>query len=132
MHPQTSVLNGVVAVVHCSDGDSFVRSAIANKLLSLGADVRNRLNNEVTHVVYKGLLTASRVEQDADLWELYNKIDKQQRPPVVVSPLWLDDCVQKRIRAMVCWHNSTCHVPTSPHRNTSTSSLGQRAARVHG
>lgn len=103
MLPEDSVLKGVVALVYCSDGNVIVRDAIASKLQRLGAVVANRLNSCVTHVVFKGkTLTASRAEQDADLWDLYNKIDKQQPPPVVVSPLWLDTCLRDRIRAMVC------------------------------
>lgn len=128
-----AVLAGVVALVYCSDGDATVKAAIQAKLQRCGARVASRIGSEVTHVVFKSTLTASRAEQDADLWDLYNKIDKQERPPVVVSPLWLEACIRDHIRAMVRITNvAACLVVSIPRRNTATLFQNQSVAAAHG
>ncbi len=97
-----AVLAGVVAVVSCTDGAT--KEAITNKLQRCGARVASRLSNDVTHVVFKGrgLTVNSRAEQERDLWDVYCMIDKLERPPVVVSPLWLEACIKEQMRAQVC------------------------------
>lgn len=80
------VLRGVVALVHCP-ADQGTRDALSGKLARLGARVASRLTKDCTHVVYKGKLAlnaADKVEQEAELWSLYDRINK-------ASGVWVVD-----------------------------------------
>ncbi|RMZ54717.1 hypothetical protein APUTEX25_003095 [Auxenochlorella protothecoides] len=74
-----SVLEDVVALVCCADAVRNARQAIQARLREHGARVVQRLSKDVSHVVFERKHvppSAKRAEPDADLLELYTKLDK--------------------------------------------------------
>ncbi|KFM25523.1 PAB-dependent poly(A)-specific ribonuclease subunit 2 [Auxenochlorella protothecoides] len=77
-----SVLEDVVALVCCADAVRNARQAIQARLREHGARVVQRLSKDVSHVVFERKHvppSAKRAEPDADLLELYTKLDKLVR-----------------------------------------------------
>ncbi|KAL6766685.1 hypothetical protein ACKKBG_A36965 [Auxenochlorella protothecoides x Auxenochlorella symbiontica] len=98
-----SVLEDVVALVCCADAVRNARQAIQARLREHGARVVQRLSKDVSHVVFERKHvppSAKRAEPDADLLELYTKLDKFALPPTVVTPLWVEHSAAKGRRLL--------------------------------
>ena len=70
-------LEGVVALVQCSDPIHNARRAITQRLAAHGARVVQRLGKDVTHVVFERRRShrAGNSDEDAILSALYRNLD---------------------------------------------------------
>eukprot|EP00887_Chlorella_sp_A99_P005336 scaffold1.g5336.t1 len=91
---QQGVMADVVCLIRAGDPVHTAKPALTARLLSNGAKVVTRLGREVTHVIYErrhSQRPRDKAADDVELLELYKRLDKLEHPPLVVSPLWLEE-----------------------------------------
>jgi hypothetical protein len=120
------LLDDMTVTVQCSLNGSGRRTkdSLAAQLKLMGAEVCSRFNKSVTHIVW--IKSSEALEEDRTrLQALFEKVDKVwlhcqlQRvqvhclgplfrslqatpPPFIVSPLWVQCCIQDNSIAKVC------------------------------
>lgn len=93
------IFSGVVVKVDCPPDKSSTKNVLLNKLEEGGAQCTQRLRKDVTHVVFvrqgEGEDDVKRIEK---IREFERKNVKRSGFIIVVSPLWVDECMKKGAR----------------------------------
>ncbi|KAL4430735.1 hypothetical protein ABPG75_005991 [Micractinium tetrahymenae] len=91
------VLEDVVALVMCQDPVANAKAAVTARIEGQGGRVVARLGKDVSHIVWERTRSrrpSDKAADEAQLLDLFHKLEKLEYPPVVVSPLWVEESIK--------------------------------------
>ncbi len=92
------MFTGIVAKVDCPSDKLSAKTILLSKLEEGGAQIAQRLKKDVTHIVFVKQGDAEDDLKRIDKIKEYERKNANTREIMIVSPLWVDECLNRRAR----------------------------------